>query len=86
MNIRCSRSVPKHLIDTEALYFALNDERQQQGLSWRQVAKQSGVSTLQLTRLQSDKQPSDRVFRALLQWLRTEESLFMREPERIVKP
>lgn len=56
-------------IDLEALVAAVDAQRQAQGLSWRQVAKEADVSPSTLTRMQQGKLPDVNTFGALVQWL-----------------
>jgi transcriptional regulator with XRE-family HTH domain len=61
--------MPQNLLDLESLVGALDSERQARGLSWRQLAKQAGVSPSTLTRMQQGKLPDVNTFAALTKWL-----------------
>lgn len=64
-------------IDLEALVAAVDAQRQAQGLSWRQVAKEADVSPSTLTRMQQGKLPDVNTFGALVQWLHIPAERFM---------
>lgn len=57
-------------LDVSALIAALNAEREARGISWRQLAKEAGVSPSSLTRMQQGKLPDVNTFTALTHWLR----------------
>lgn len=61
--------MPQKLIHVEALVAALDAERQARGLSWRQLAKEAGISPSTLTRMQQGKSPDVNSFPALTTWL-----------------
>jgi len=61
--------MPQKHIHVEALVAALDAERQARGLSWRQLAKQAGVSPSTLTRMQQGKSPDVNTFPRLTTWL-----------------
>jgi transcriptional regulator with XRE-family HTH domain len=61
--------MPQKLIHVEGLVAALDGERQTKGLSWRQLAKEAGVSPSTLTRMQQGKSPDVNTFSALTRWL-----------------
>lgn len=56
-------------IHVAALYAALDAERQARGLSWRQVAKECGLSPSTMTRLANGLRPDVDAFAALVRWL-----------------
>ena len=56
-------------LDTEALYAALDAQRQGRDLSWRQLAKEVGVSPSTMTRLAQGQRPDIDAFAALVRWL-----------------
>lgn len=55
--------------DLEALYSALDAKRRADGLSWRKVAEQAGVSASTLTRMAQGANPDVEGFGKLVQWL-----------------
>lgn len=59
----------KTTVDIGALYGALDAARQAQGLSWRQAAKQIGVSPSLLSRLANGQRPDTDGFVTLARWL-----------------
>ena len=61
--------MPQNLLQLDALVAALDSERKAKGLSWRQLAKEAGVSPSTLTRMQQGKSPDVNTFTALTQWL-----------------
>jgi transcriptional regulator with XRE-family HTH domain len=56
-------------LNVEALVAALDSKRRAKGLSWRQLAKRTGVGQSTLTRMQQGKRPDVDTFASLLQWL-----------------
>jgi len=56
-------------LDTDVLYAALDAQRQGRDLSWRQLAKEVGVSPSTMTRLAQGQRPDIDAFAALVQWL-----------------
>lgn len=70
--------MPQNLLDVKALHAALDQQRQAQHLSWRQLAKKAGVSPSTLTRMAQGKRPDVDSFSALVQWLRIPAEKFMR--------
>ncbi len=61
--------MPKAKISTEALWGALNAEREQRGLSWRQLAKEIQVSPSLLSRLGNGYRPDADGFVTLVRFL-----------------
>jgi len=56
-------------LDVDALYAALDARRKRKELSWRDVAKEAGVSASTLTRMAQGKRPDVDGFAALVDWL-----------------
>jgi transcriptional regulator with XRE-family HTH domain len=56
------------LFDSDRLYSALDAARAARGLSWRDVAKESGVSASSLTRIGQGKRPDVDSLAALCAW------------------
>jgi transcriptional regulator with XRE-family HTH domain len=56
-------------LDVSALYSALDAERRARDISWRQLAKEVGVSPSTLTRLANGHRPDVDAFAALVHWL-----------------
>lgn len=54
--------------DPDAFYAALDGVRRSQGLNWKQVAAQSGVSASTLTRMAQGKRPDVDGLAALVAW------------------
>lgn len=65
-------------LDVAALYVTLDSERQQRGLSWRQVAHEAGVGPSTLSRMGQGNRPDVDSFVALVQWLGMPAEHFMR--------
>lgn len=59
----------KTTVDVVALYGALDAARQARGLSWRQAAKEIGVSPSLLSRLANGQRPDADGFLTLTGWL-----------------
>lgn len=64
-------------IDIQGLYAALDAERTARGLSWRQLAKEIGVSPSLLSRLGNDLRPDADGFATLVRWLNMPAEKFM---------
>lgn len=56
-------------INVPALYAALDAQREAAGLSWRQLAKDRGLSPSTFTRLANGHRPDVDAFAALVGWL-----------------
>ena len=67
----------KTRIDVQGLYAALDAERSARGLSWRQLAKEIGVSPSLLSRLSNDLRPDADGFATLVRWLNMPAEQFM---------
>jgi transcriptional regulator with XRE-family HTH domain len=68
-------------LDAGKLYAALDAERQANGLSWRQLAADAGVSTSLVSRMGNGHRPDLDGFIALVQWLGMPAETFMIWPE-----
>lgn len=64
-------------IDVRGLYAALDAERLARKLSWRQLAKEIGVSPSLLSRLGNDLRPDADGFATLVRWLNMPAEQFM---------
>lgn len=67
----------KTRIDVRGLYAALDAERTARGQSWRQLAKEIGVSPSLLSRLGNDLRPDADGFATLVRWLNMPAEQFM---------
>jgi len=56
-------------IDVDKLVAALDARRRAEGMSWRKLALDAGVSPSTLTRMQQGKSPDVNTFTALTKWL-----------------
>lgn len=68
-------------IDVRLLYAALDAERTARGLSWRQLAKEIGVSPSLLSRLGNDLRPDADGFATLVRWLNIPAEQFMTQAD-----
>ena len=68
----------KTRFDGEAFFAALDAQRIGQGLTWRQVAKQCGVSASTLTRMSQGKLPDAQGLAALAAWAGLDTAKFLR--------
>lgn len=68
-------------LDVAALYVTLDSERQQRGISWRQLAHEAGVGPSTLSRMGQGNRPDVDSFAALIHWLGLPADQFMRHPE-----
>jgi transcriptional regulator with XRE-family HTH domain len=68
-------------LDVEALYVTLDAERQQRGISWRQVAQEAGIGPSTLSRMAQGNRPDVDSFAALVHWLGLPAEQFMRHAE-----
>lgn len=64
-------------IDTQGLHAALNAERTARDWSWRQLAKEIGVSPSLLSRLANELRPDADGFATLVRWLNMPAEQFM---------
>jgi transcriptional regulator with XRE-family HTH domain len=67
----------KTKVDIQGLYAALDAERTARELSWRQLAKEIGVSPSLLSRLGNDFRPDADGFATLVRWLNMPAETFM---------
>ncbi len=64
-----------YLLDVPELRRRLNERRQQQGLTWRQLADLVDVSPSTFSRLADDKRPDADALVSLLVWLDLDDGL-----------
>lgn len=69
--------------DGEAFYEALDSQRQVRKITWKQVAKESGVSASTLTRLAQGKRPDVDSMAALLAWSGLKADSFIRRAGKV---
>lgn len=67
--------------DRRTFYAALNAQREAKHLSWRDVAKETGISASTLTRIGQGKQPDMDNFISLMAWLGLEIGTFFSTQE-----
>lgn len=58
-----------HQLDVPELYRRLNRQRGLRGVSWREVARQCGISPSALSRMSDGKRPDADALVSLLVWL-----------------
>lgn len=68
-------------VNVAALYAALDAQREAAGLSWRQLAKDRGLSPSTFTRLANGHRPEVDAFAALVAWLGQPAELFITSDE-----
>lgn len=73
--------MPESRLNTDALYGALDAERLARELSWRQLAKEVGVSPSTMTRLANGQRPDVDAFAALVRWLGQPADTFLNSTE-----
>jgi transcriptional regulator with XRE-family HTH domain len=64
-------------LNTAALYAALDAQRTARELSWRQLAKEVGVSPSTMTRLANGQRPDIDAFASLVRWLGQPADVFL---------
>src|SRR5690349_18280068 len=72
------RVVTETTVDVVALYAALDQKRQMEGLSWRELAAALGLSPSTFTRMGQGHRPDVDTFATLLRWLGMPAEAFMR--------
>ena len=65
--------------DSQELYEALNQQRLAQGLTWREVAAEIGVSVTTITRIKNGGRMEVDGMLAMVGWLNTPVERFVRE-------
>ncbi|MEV3979314.1 helix-turn-helix domain-containing protein [Nonomuraea sp. NPDC049758] len=69
-------------VDVKALHAALDAARAKEGLSWRQLAKEIGVSASTISRMANGLKPDVTAFAAMTTWLRMPAESFYVDPMR----
>jgi transcriptional regulator with XRE-family HTH domain len=64
-------------LNVKSLYAALDAERSARGMSWRQLAKEVGISPSTLTRMANGHRPDVDAFAALTRWLGTPSETYL---------
>jgi transcriptional regulator with XRE-family HTH domain len=65
--------------DAEAFYAVLNSQREARGMTWKDVAAESGVHASTLTRMGQGKSPDANGLAALLTWAGLQADSFIRK-------
>jgi transcriptional regulator with XRE-family HTH domain len=68
-------------VDVAGLYAALEAAKQSKGMSWRQLAREIGVSPSTMSRLANDLKPDVNAFAAMVRWLNIPAERFMIDVE-----
>lgn len=66
-------------VDVEALYAALDQKRREEDLTWRGVAKATGISPSTFTRMAQGRRPDVDTFVTLCSWLSVSAEKFTRK-------
>ena len=69
-------------IDVAGLYAALDAARASRHLSWRQLAREMGLSPSTMSRLGNGLKPDVNAFAAMVRWLNLPAETFMVDPDR----
>jgi transcriptional regulator with XRE-family HTH domain len=73
--------VPRTQINVSGLYAALDAVREHRKLSWRQMAREVGVSPSTFSRLANKQKPDVDAFLAMVRWLKVPAERFMIDEE-----
>ena len=73
--------MPRTQINVPALYAALDAVREHRKLSWRQLAREVGVSPSTFSRLANRQKPDVDAFLAMVRWLSVPAERFMIDDE-----
>jgi len=68
--------------DAQAFHAALDSQRLALGMTWKEVAEESGVSASTLTRMSQGKRPDVDGLAALAKWSGLHVEMFIRSPDR----
>jgi transcriptional regulator with XRE-family HTH domain len=72
-------------MNVQGLYAALDAVRGSRGLSWRQLAREVGVSPSTFSRIANGQKPDVDAFVALVRWLKVPAERFMIDDEQVDK-
>lgn len=61
-------AVSKHELDVDLLMQMLDHEREERGISWREVAREIDVPASTFTRMALDRKPSVDAFLSMCEW------------------
>lgn len=78
--------MPKAEFNLKAFHAALDSVRASRGLTWKNIADQSGVSAPTLTRLSQGKRPDVDSLSALIRWSGLTADDYMANPRTDVRP
>ena len=77
--------MPRTQMNVQGLYAALDAVRGSRGLSWRQLAREVGVSPSTFSRIANGQKPDVDAFVALVRWLKVPAERFMIDDEQVDK-
>lgn len=80
------RMARRRPFDSAAFYAALDAVRESRGLTWKAVARESGVSASTLTRVGQGRRPDLDSFAALVAWAGLRAADFIESGERAAEP
>jgi transcriptional regulator with XRE-family HTH domain len=75
------RRMPQTHVNVSGLYAALDAVREHKNLSWRQLAREVGVSPSTFSRLANKQKPDVDAFVAMVRWLNVPAERFMTDGE-----
>lgn len=75
--------MPDTVIDVSGLASALESRVKADDISWRQAAREIGVSPSLLTRIRNDQRPDLDAYARIVRWLRISADRFMIDPEEL---
>jgi transcriptional regulator with XRE-family HTH domain len=78
--------MPRMTINVAGLYAALDAAREAKDLSWRQLAKEIGVSASTMSRMANDLRPHVNAFASMVSWLNMPAEAFMIDVDEVVQP
>jgi len=80
MNEHGDVSIPEGTLDVSALYGALDSRRKGRGVSWRELARELGLSASVFTRLAQGREPELKSYHLMTSWLGvSNDAFFQRE-------
>jgi transcriptional regulator with XRE-family HTH domain len=75
--------MPQTHVNVSGLYAALDAVREHKKLSWRQLAREVGVSPSTFSRLANNQKPDVESFLAMVRWLNVPAERFMTDGEQV---
>ena len=72
-------------VDVAALHASLDRARVQKGMSWRELARELGLSPSTMSRLQNKKSPDVNAFMTMVRWLNMDAESFLTDKDEDVQ-